>query len=88
VTPLLQAQLDKIDRSKRRSVIFLVDLNTMVHKAINYTIRMEPGVQTPEETLSLASGSCRDSAWLMVQLLRKLRVGGTVCIGLSDPTQT
>ncbi len=70
VTPLLQAQLDKIDRTKRRSVIFLVDLNTMVHHDIKYTIRMEPGVQTPEETLSLASGSCRDSAWLMVQLLR------------------
>ena len=70
VTPMLQGFLDKIDRTKRRSVIFLVDLNTMVHKAVNYTIRMEPGVQTPEETLSLASGSCRDSAWLMVQLLR------------------
>ena len=70
VTPLLQGFLDKIDRSKRRSVIFLVDLNTMVHQAIQYGIRMEPGVQTPEETLTLASGSCRDSAWLMVQLLR------------------
>ncbi len=70
VTPLLQTQLDKIDRTKRRSVIFLVDLNTMVHHDIKYTIRMEPGVQTPEETLSLKSGSCRDSAWLMVQLLR------------------
>ncbi len=70
VTPLLQAYLDKIDRTKRRSVIFLVDLNTSVQHAVNYTIRMEPGVQTPEETLTLASGSCRDSAWLMVQLLR------------------
>ncbi|MBB1073685.1 transglutaminase family protein [Rhodoferax sp. 4810] len=70
VTPLLQAYLDKIDYTKRRSVIFLVDLNTSVHHAIKYTIRMEPGVQTPEETLALASGSCRDSAWLMVQLLR------------------
>jgi len=70
VTPLLQAYLDKVDRTKRRSVLFLVDLNTSVHHAINYTIRMEPGVQTPEETLKLASGSCRDSAWLMVQLLR------------------
>jgi uncharacterized protein (DUF2126 family)/transglutaminase-like putative cysteine protease len=70
VTPLVQGFLDTIDRTKRRSVIFLVDLNTLVHKAINYTIRMEPGVQTPEETLAKASGSCRDSAWLMVQLLR------------------
>ncbi|MCF8161048.1 MAG: transglutaminase family protein [Polaromonas sp.] len=70
VTPLVQAYLDKIDRTKRRSVLFLVDLNQSVHHAIGYTIRMEPGVQTPEETLTLASGSCRDSAWLMVQLLR------------------
>ncbi|MDD2844245.1 MAG: transglutaminase family protein [Rhodoferax sp.] len=70
VTPLVQAYLDKIDRTKRRSVLFLVDLNQSVHHAIKYTIRMEPGVQTPEETLTLASGSCRDSAWLMVQLLR------------------
>jgi transglutaminase-like putative cysteine protease len=69
-TPLVQAYLDKIDRTKRRSVIFLVDLNQMVHKDINYTIRMEPGVQTPEETLTLGSGSCRDSGWLLVQLLR------------------
>jgi uncharacterized protein (DUF2126 family)/transglutaminase-like putative cysteine protease len=70
VTPLVQAYLDKIDRTKRRSVLFLVDLNQMVHKDINYTIRMEPGVQKPEETLTLGSGSCRDSAWLLVQLLR------------------
>jgi len=70
VTPLVQAYLDKIDRTKRRSVLFLVDLNTMVHKSVDYTIRMEPGVQTPEETLALGSGSCRDSAWLLVQLLR------------------
>jgi len=70
ITPLVQGFLDKIDRTKRRSVIFLVDLNTLVHHAIKYTIRMEPGVQTPEETLELGSGSCRDSAWLMVQLLR------------------
>jgi uncharacterized protein (DUF2126 family) len=69
-TPLVQAYLDKIDRTKRRSVIFLVDLNQSVHQAIRYTIRMEPGVQAPEETLTLGSGSCRDSAWLMVNLLR------------------
>jgi uncharacterized protein (DUF2126 family)/transglutaminase-like putative cysteine protease len=69
-TPLVQAYLDKIDRTKRRTVIFLVELNQMLSKDIKYLIRMEPGVQTPEETLQLASGSCRDSGWLLVQLLR------------------
>jgi uncharacterized protein (DUF2126 family) len=70
MTPLVEGYLQKIDYTKRRSVMFLVDLNQMVHKDVNYTIRMEPGVQTPDETLTKASGSCRDSAWLMVQLLR------------------
>ncbi len=70
VTPLVKAYLDKIDRTKRRTVIFLVELNQMLSQDIKYLIRMEPGVQTPEETLALASGSCRDSGWLLVQLLR------------------
>ncbi len=51
---------------------WLVALNQYVADAINYTIRMEPGVQKPTETIKKALGSCRDSAWLMVALLRQL----------------
>ena len=70
LTPLFKKYLETIDRSSMRTIDFLVQINQRLCKDIRYLIRMEPGVQTPEQTLAKASGSCRDSAWLMVQLLR------------------
>src|SRR5262249_54300527 len=71
-TPLLASYLESIPRQKTRTVDFLVDLNRRLSRDIRYLIRMEPGVQTPETTLDKASGSCRDSGWLLAQLLRHM----------------
>jgi len=51
---------------------FMVSINQLVQQAIGYGVRLEPGIQTCEETLTLAKGSCRDSAWLLVQIFRHL----------------
>ena len=72
VGPRLKEFLNSIPRERRNTVDFLVELNQRLQGAIRYLIRMEPGVQTPEETLTNASGSCRDTAWLLVQILRNL----------------
>src|SRR5262245_35778139 len=70
--PRLAALLASIPRKPTNTVNFLVELNQRLQRDIRYVVRMDPGVQMPEETLAAASGSCRDTAWLLVQVLRNL----------------
>ena len=70
--PLFADYMAGIKREATNTVSFLVDLNAQLQKRIRYIIRMEPGVQNPEQTLAAGAGSCRDSAWLLIQILRHL----------------
>ncbi|NGO50695.1 DUF2126 domain-containing protein [Allomesorhizobium camelthorni] len=79
--PLLTAFLKTIDRSETNTVNFIVALNARIQREIGYIVRLETGVQTPEETLALAKGSCRDSSWLLVQVLRNLGIAARFVSG-------
>ena len=71
-TPLVKKFLASIPSKKEGTIDFLTELNRRVRNEVNYCVRLEPGIQTPEETLTKASGSCRDSGWLLVQVLRHI----------------
>ena len=74
--PLLSKWLDEFRRSGFKpgmvTVDFLVAANQRLQREIRYLVRMEPGVQTPDQTIERREGSCRDSGWLLVQILRHM----------------
>jgi len=71
-SPRLDAFVASISRESCATNDFLVALNQRLCGEIAYNVRLEAGLQTPEETLEKRSGSCRDSGWLLVQILRRL----------------
>ena len=79
--PLLKQWLAQVPDNEMPIIDFLVHLNQRLERDIEYNVRMEPGVQTCEETLSLARGSCRDTGWLLVQILRHVGLAARFCSG-------
>ena len=70
--PKFQAWLDALPPLKGKTIDYLVAINQQLQNDVEYLIRMEPGVQTPEETLTRGKGSCRDSGWMLAEALRHL----------------
>ena len=78
---LLKDFIKTLDYTPRKTIYFLIDINQKINEYLSYNIRMDPGVQTCEETLNEKTGSCRDYAWLFVQTLRHLGFGARFVSG-------
>ncbi len=59
-------------------------LNAEIHRRFGYRRREQKGVQTPAETLSLATGSCRDKAALFMECARTLGIAARFASGYLD----
>ncbi len=77
----LKAYISSLNIKSENTIDFLCDLNRQLEQDIDYIVRMEPGVQSPKETLKKRTGSCRDSGWLLVEIARHLGLAARFCSG-------
>ena len=86
-TPLFENFVNNIPSYNKLTVDLISEINKSVHSYLTYKKRKEPGIYSPEETLTLQSGSCRDFAWLLVNIYRKLGIAARFVSGYSISMQ-
>ena len=79
--PLLRMFLEGFRSQRTGTIELLLLLNRRIRDEVEYVTRLEAGIQTSEETLEKRSGSCRDSAWLLVEILRNLGIAARFVSG-------
>ena len=79
--PRLTQFLASIPRDLTNTVTFVTGLNSRVQREVGYIVRLESGVYGPDETLEKRQGSCRDSSWLLVQIMRHLGIAARFVSG-------
>lgn len=68
--PNLNAWVSEINQPNESIIDYLVSVNQKLYQTLDYVVRLEPGLQSCEETLLKKKGSCRDMAWFLCQALR------------------
>ena len=77
----LQDWLQSLDSLPNDTTSFILEVTRCLSRDIAYIRRDELGVQSPEETLAKRRGSCRDSAWLLIHVFRKLGIAARFISG-------
>jgi len=69
-SPQINGLAKNIKQGSNGIVTYLVELTAHLHGMCDYIVRENPGIWPPEKTLSERQGSCRDLAWLLINMLR------------------
>ena len=88
--PAVMAWAQEIVRPGADTLQALRDLNAAIRTGFAYSARFAAGVQTPSETLSLRSGTCRDFATLFIEAARARPMPGpkSICPGRAGWSST
>jgi transglutaminase-like putative cysteine protease len=85
---VVNAWIQQLGLSGMQTFSMLLKLNQAISQQFRYQIREEAGVQSPAQTLSKGSGSCRDFATLFIEACRYLGLASRFVSGYLHTADT